>query len=285
MLFRSYWATAAVATVLTLNIIRQDFEYTASAIFEDHWYRPGLVYAFIAVEFVIVLNLQAYIAFAWVILTKWAIIGRRREGRYDWDKSSYCQRWQLHLTLQRLLGKGFGGHLIGHISGSVYAVWYLRALGARIGRECSIWAGGKPSLQLTEPELVTMGNRVTIDDCSIVAHINSRGRFSLNKLVIGDDCALRTGSRLLSGASMEPNAMLLEHTLIASGEIAEANSVYAGWPARQLRIFRPGSRNNSAIGSQGQYGNVASAESSTYNLAPPFSGKDSQSSTPSGYYK
>ncbi|MCO5555724.1 hypothetical protein L7F22_009269 [Adiantum nelumboides] len=285
ILSSAYWATAAVATVLTLNIIRQDFEYTASAIFEDHWYRPGLVYAFIAVEFVVVLNLQAYIAFAWVILTKWAIIGRRREGRYDWDKSSYCQRWQLHLTLQRLLGKGFGGHLIGHISGTVYAVWYLRALGARIGKECSIWAGGKPSLQLTEPELVTMGNRVTIDDCSIVAHINSRGRFSLNKLVIGDDCALRTGSRLLSGASMEPNAMLLEHTLIASGEIAESNSVYAGWPARQLRIFRPGSRNNSAIGSQGQYGNVASAESSTYNLAPPFSGKDSQISTPSGYYK
>lgn len=285
ILSSAYWATAAVATVLTLNIIRQDFEYSASAIFEDHWYRPGLVYAFIAVEFVIVLNLQAYIAFAWVILTKWAIIGRRREGRYDWDKSSYCQRWQLHLTLQRLLGKGFGGHLIGHISGTVYAVWYLRALGARIGKECSIWAGGKPSLQLTEPELVTMGNRVTIDDCSIVAHINSRGRFSLNKLVIGDDCALRTGSRLLSGASMEPNAMLLEHTLIASGEIAESNSVYAGWPARQLRIFRPGSRNNSAVGSQGQYGNVASAESSTYNLAPQFNGKDSQSTTPSGYYK
>jgi hypothetical protein len=28
--------------------------------------------------------------------------------------------------------------------------------------------------------------------------------------------------------------MLLEHTLLASGEIAEAGEVYVGWPARRL---------------------------------------------------
>ena len=149
-------------------------------------------------------------------MTKWIIIGRRREGRYNWDMSSYCQRWQLHLTVQRIGALGFGGHIIGAISGTVYAVWYLRALGARIGKDCAIWAGGKPTLQLTEPDLVTMGDRVSIDDCSVVAHINSRGQFSLNRLRLGDSCAMRNGSRLLSGASMEPQSMLLEHTLVAS---------------------------------------------------------------------
>ena len=33
---------------------------------------------------------------------------------------------------------------------------------------------------------------------------------------------------------MEDNSMLLEHTLLASGEIAEAGEVYVGWPARRL---------------------------------------------------
>ncbi len=116
----------------------------------------------IAVLFVVMLTIQALLAFAWTIATKWAVIGRRREGRYDWDKSSYCQRWQLHLTLQKLLGRGFGGHIYGNISGTAFAVWYLRALGAKIGKDCAIWAGGKPSLQLTEPELVTMGDRVSL---------------------------------------------------------------------------------------------------------------------------
>jgi hypothetical protein len=33
---------------------------------------------------------------------------------------------------------------------------------------------------------------------------------------------------------MEDSSMLLEHTLLTSGETAEANSVYIGWPAHQL---------------------------------------------------
>lgn len=33
---------------------------------------------------------------------------------------------------------------------------------------------------------------------------------------------------------MEERSMLLEHTLLASGEIAEAGEVYVGWPARRF---------------------------------------------------
>jgi hypothetical protein len=33
---------------------------------------------------------------------------------------------------------------------------------------------------------------------------------------------------------MEEHSMLLEHTLLASGETAEAGEVYVGWPARRL---------------------------------------------------
>ena len=45
---------------------------------------------------------------------------------------------------------------------------------------------------------------------------------------------MRSGSHLLSGASMEDSSMLLEHTLLTSGEIAESGGVYSGWPARRL---------------------------------------------------
>ena len=45
---------------------------------------------------------------------------------------------------------------------------------------------------------------------------------------------MRSGSRLLSGASMEDSSMLLEHTLLTSGEISESGGVYSGWPARRL---------------------------------------------------
>lgn len=234
----AYWSGGWAATVVALDRIRDSFEDESSWLFDPHWYRPAFIYLAIVIFFAVILTGQAIIALLWVIVSKWIIIGRRHEGRYNWDMSSYCQRWQLHLTVQRVVALGFGGHIIGAISGTVYAVWYLRALGARIGKDCAIWAGGKPSLQLTEPDLVTMGDRVSIDDCSVVAHINSRGQFSLNRLRLGDGCAMRNGSRLLSGANMEPQSMLLEHTLVASGEITDAWGVYGGWPARKLRLRR-----------------------------------------------
>ena len=107
---------------------------------------------------------------------------------------------------------------------------------------------------MTEPDLVTLGNRVALDDFSVVAHINSRGKFALNHLAVADGyvshpihrlsfhtyfafrCALRTGSHLLSGAQMEEYSMLLEHALLASGDIAESGAIYAGWPARQHEL-------------------------------------------------
>ncbi|KAJ7833753.1 hypothetical protein B0H13DRAFT_2212517, partial [Mycena leptocephala] len=79
---------------------------------------------------------------------------------------------------------------------------------------------------MTEPDLVQLGHNVALDDCSVVAHINSRGNFALNSLKMG------MGSRLLSGASMEDSSMLCEHTLLPSGDVADCGSVYSGWPAR-----------------------------------------------------
>lgn len=43
------------------------------------------------------------------------------------------------------------------------------------------------------------------------------------------------GSRLLSGASMEDSSLLSEHSLLASGEVAESNVAYVGWPAIQAK--------------------------------------------------
>lgn len=53
------------------------------------------------------LSIPIYIALTLIILTidiggKWLIIGKRVPGRYNWDTSSYNQRWQLHKQLQGL---------------------------------------------------------------------------------------------------------------------------------------------------------------------------------------
>ncbi|KAJ6528632.1 acetyl-CoA synthetase-like protein [Mycena vulgaris] len=198
------------------------------------WVTLATVYGINSLCFVVVLNIQAILAIVWVIATKWVVIGQRQEGRYAWDQNSYCQRWQLHLVFSRFISKGYGNRgVLAPLTGTVYLVWYLRALGAKIGKDCAIYPGGKMGL-MTEPDLVELGDNVSLDDCSVVAHINSRGNFALNSLNIGNGCAMRSGSRLLSGASMEDSSMLCEHTLLASGDVADSGAVYSEWPAKQI---------------------------------------------------
>ncbi|KAF9563625.1 acetyl-CoA synthetase-like protein [Agrocybe pediades] len=226
-----FWSISAVSAA---QILRQAQIHLYN-IFQLHWYRFGLLYGIISMCFVVILSLQGLFSMFWVVATKWIILGRRRPGSYDWDRSSYCQRWQLHLVLSRIMIKGYGfTAVLGPLSGSAYIVWFYRAMGAKIGKDCCIWAGGRTGL-MTEPDLVELGDNVNLDDCSVVAHINSRGKFSLNKLEIGSQCAMRSGSRLLSGASMEDNSMLAEHTLLTSGEVADSGSVYIGWPAKRYK--------------------------------------------------
>ena len=179
-----YWSISAVAAA---QILRQlQIHLPALHLFRQTWYNLGILFGVIACCFTTVLTLQAWIAMAWVVATKWLLIGRRKEGSCAWDRSSYCQRWQLHLTLSRPLFRGYGnGGVMGALAGSAYIVWYLRALGAVIGRNCSVFAGGYSGL-MTEPDLVELGDDVNLDDCSVVAHINSRGNFALNRLKIGN---------------------------------------------------------------------------------------------------
>ncbi|ORY48525.1 hypothetical protein BCR33DRAFT_847915 [Rhizoclosmatium globosum] len=163
-----------------------------------------------------------------VIMAKWGFIGRRKPGSYDWDKSDYCQRWQLFITLQNIQGD-----ILNNIRGSFFLVAYFRALGSKIGqRVCLYPTGGDP--MVPEPDLCIIGNDTVIDRASVVAHVNSRGLFGLNLLKIGDGCVLRTDSRLLSGGEMENESKLLEHTLIVGGEVVHSGSVMQGWPAHEI---------------------------------------------------
>jgi ABC-type multidrug transport system fused ATPase/permease subunit len=147
----AYWSISAVTAAQLLRLIIQ---HAPSRVFEENWWLFGILYGLIALFFVIVLNLQAMVALLWVILTKWVVIGQRKVGRYDWDKSSYCQRWQLHLVLSRPLYKGYGnGGVLTPLTGTIFIVWFFRALGATMGKNVCLYPGGKTGL-MTEPDLV-----------------------------------------------------------------------------------------------------------------------------------
>ncbi len=225
-----YWNVTTISTIIIAQLLARDNQFTT------RWYQPLKIY-FFTVAFVSALyTILSLLSLLVVISAKWCLLGRRKPGRYDWDTSSYCQRWQLLLTIEAIRRRCFGGSgVLGMLTGSHFIVLYFRALGATIGKDCALFAGGRPSLMFTEPDLLTLGDRVVVDDASLVGHINSRGRFALNELKVGSGCVLRSASRLLSGARMGENAVLLEHTLVMGGDVADDGCVYQGWPADLYR--------------------------------------------------
>jgi acyl-CoA synthetase (AMP-forming)/AMP-acid ligase II/acetyltransferase-like isoleucine patch superfamily enzyme/acyl carrier protein len=225
-----YWNTPAVLTLIILaNTAKNSF---ATSLFDPSPYQPLLVLGILFASFSVLQVVFSVLAMAICIRAKWFLFGQREKGDYDWDKSSYCQRWQIFLTIERIRRTRIGGEdILGLLTGTAYVSQYYRLQGSKIGENCALFAGGEMSVPFTEPDLLTIGDQVAVDDASLVAHINSRGNFKLNPLFIGDRCVLRTGSRVLSGATMEDDSCLLEHTLVMGGDETEAGTTCQGWPA------------------------------------------------------
>lgn len=96
-----YWSISAVAVAQVLRQLQ--IHARDLHLFRNTWYRFGTLYGFIAVCFICVLNIQAVLAMAWAVLTKWLVIGRRQEGSYVWDKSSYCKSLFGVVSIHRLI--------------------------------------------------------------------------------------------------------------------------------------------------------------------------------------
>ncbi|KAL3473421.1 hypothetical protein BJX99DRAFT_248963 [Aspergillus californicus] len=199
---------------------------------DREWWQPFSVYGLVTAVVAAVSFAQTIIGLAVVLAAKWTVMGRRTEGAYHWDRSSYNQRWQFFLNIESLIKDSYRGiGVLPMISGTAYLTWYYRLMGASIGKDCALLANGDPNIMLTEPDMVTLGDRVAVDDASLVCHLNTRGEFELHPLVVGDRSIMRTGSRLMSGSSMGSDACLLEHTLVLSGDHVDDGGAMQGWPA------------------------------------------------------
>jgi len=203
--------------------------------YDDELYNGAQLYFFMFGVFLFTHAIRAIFCFAIEISAKWAFIGRRREGRHNWDTSKYCQNWEFYQIMGqvRKLNRVMTTDLL---AGTPYISMYYSALGSSIGKDVCLYpAGADPSMP--EPELVKIGDRCAVDVASIVAHLNTRGNFELVRIELENNVTLRTRSRIQQGVIMEEGAMLLEKSLALTGEIIDSESVWQGAPARKLHSY------------------------------------------------
>ena len=106
--------------------------------------------------------------------------------------------------------------------------WYLRMLGARIGRRAYLHTTGFLEWDLTE-----IGDRAVLnDDCVVQTHLFEDRVLKASTLRVGPDCTLGTCSVVLYDSEMEAGAKLDSLSLLMKGERLPAGTAWAGLPAR-----------------------------------------------------
>ncbi|MCL2657768.1 MAG: amino acid adenylation domain-containing protein [Betaproteobacteria bacterium] len=162
-----------------------------------------------------------------------AIIGKRliapklKPGRYPlWGVTYY--RWWL---ADRLI-EAAPNYLI---AGSSLFVWYLRALGAKIGRDVQIG-----SITLRAPELLSLGDGVSIGTAVNFENARvERGQLVLGRIELAHNACVGSYAVVEGNTSIGEFGHLEGLSALTDGEHLPAHRVWSGSPARDVGAFDP----------------------------------------------
>ncbi|MYM66803.1 amino acid adenylation domain-containing protein [Pseudoduganella sp. FT55W] len=163
--------------------------------------------------------------FAIAIAGKWLIAGRLKAGVYPlWGLTYY--RWWL---ADRLV-EAAPAYLL---SGSSLNAWWLRALGAKIGKEVTIG-----SMTLRAPDLLYIGDQVSIGNAVNFENARvERGQLHLGQITLEKDACVSSFAIMEGNTRVEALGHLEGQSALADGGVVPAGRVWSGSPARDAGAF------------------------------------------------
>lgn len=154
------------------------------------------------------------------IVAKWLLLGQVEPGEYPLWGWFFCRWW--------LARKLYQSVPVDYLAGSPLLAWYLRLLGAKIGKGCYLG-----SAELDTPDLITLGDQVSLGyDASLEpAHI-AGGMLRLVPISIDDHAFIGTNSLVSGNTTIAKNGRLLEQSHLNSGQQIPMDETWTGSPAR-----------------------------------------------------
>ncbi len=158
-----------------------------------------------------------------VVALKWIVMGRYQPFEHPlW--SVFVWRLEFVNALYEFLVTPL---LLEALQGTPLLPWYLRLLGARIGRRTYIHTTG-----FLEWDLVEVGDKAVIsEDCVLQTHLFEDRVLKASRLRVGRRCEIGAASVVLYDSEMEDGARLDALSLLMKGEVLPADTAWAGSPA------------------------------------------------------
>ena len=121
-------------------------------------------------------------------------------------------------------------------------LWYLRWMGARIGKNVVF-----NTQHVYDLDLIEVGDNTVIGaNASILGHVGEKGRLVRQPVKIGRDCTIGQYSNIFPGVTMEDNCHVGAMSLVPKGTYLKGNAIYGGVPVRKIRDLEPGQKVTSA---------------------------------------
>jgi len=110
------------------------------------------------------------------------------------------------------------------ISGTIWAPWYYRLMGAKVGKRCYFHGA-----YMTEHDLMTVGDYVTMEPNSLLqGHLFQDRIRSTGPITIGSHCGISSDSIVLMRASLGDKALVGTFSLVPRYEQLPANTIWHG---------------------------------------------------------
>jgi len=119
---------------------------------------------------------------------------------------------------------------VNSLSGTPFLCWYLRLLGARIGRRVYL-----DSIDFSEFDLASIGDEAALNsDCTVQTHLFEDRVMKMSHVDIGPGCSVGVNSVVLYDTRMEAASSLGPLSLLMKGETLPAGTAWEGIPARAV---------------------------------------------------
>jgi non-ribosomal peptide synthetase-like protein len=162
-------------------------------------------------------------ALTWLV--KWSLMGRMREARHAlW--SCWCSRWDFLFEVW----SAYARPVIETLEGTPFVAWWLRTMGARIGRRVVL---GTNLAQLVDPDMLEIGDDATVS-CHLQLHSFEDRVLKLGRSRFGAGSTVGAGALVLYGAEIGDGAHVAEGSVVMKHERLLPAHEYEGAPTRPV---------------------------------------------------
>jgi non-ribosomal peptide synthetase-like protein len=160
------------------------------------------------------------------ILAKWVLVGRWQAQQFPVWGPAYVRFWIVKTLVQR-------NPMLLLFSGTPLYPLYLRALGAKVGRDVAILIRQVP----VATDLLTIGDATVIrKDALISGYRAHSGLIETGRITLGRDVIVGEASVVDIGTSMGDGAQLGHRSSLQKGQAVPAGESWHGAPARQADV-------------------------------------------------